>query len=43
MKALGKLADWMNSTGPYLSVMRDIEQYGNYWTQLQARIKIFEN
>ena len=43
MKALEKLADWMNGTGSFLSNMKMIEQYGNYWTQLQIRIKIKRN
>ena len=43
MKALEKLADWMNGTGSFLSNMKMIEQYGNYWTQLQIRIKIKKN
>lgn len=43
MKALEKLADWMNGTGSFLSNMKMIERYGNYWTQLQIRIKIKKN
>ena len=40
---MAKISDWMAKKGKYLEVMRDIAQFGNYFTILQQFIEVFDN